>query len=97
MSTEQQKQLALRIQYLKLKRITELNNKLRGELTRERITASNACLAIINYTSNHTDYTLPEIWGYIEPGKNHLRSAMALRNRHGSSTHVDDGGCCTIS
>lgn len=75
---QQQQQLSLKIKQLKLKRINELNNKLRKELSRERITASNACLTIINYTSNTKDYTLPELWGYPVAGSNHFIEGLKM-------------------
>lgn len=93
---QQQQQLMVKIKYLKLKRINDLNEKLRSELSRDRITASNACLSLINYTTNHTDYTLPDVWGHLEPGKNHFRDAVRLRRANKHSTQSDSGGCCTI-
>ncbi|SMN20164.1 similar to Saccharomyces cerevisiae YJR086W STE18 G protein gamma subunit [Maudiozyma saulgeensis] len=93
---EQQQQLAVKIKYLKLKRINDLNDKLRAELSRDRITASNACLSMINYTSNNTDYTLPDVWGHIEPGKNHFRNSVRLRGTNRPSNSADSVGCCTI-
>ncbi|CAI1520359.1 hypothetical protein SEUBUCD646_0J02770 [Saccharomyces eubayanus] len=92
---EQQQQLSLKIKQLKLKRINELNNKLRKELSRERITASNACLTIINYTSNTKDYALPELWGYPSAGSNHFREGLrkAQKNNHLSNSN---NACCTL-
>lgn len=94
--TEQQQQLALRIKYLKLKRINDLNGKLRNELGRDRITASNASLSVINYTLNNVDYVLPDIWGYPDPGVNHFRNSLKMTraNRHPAS--AQSAGCCTI-
>lgn len=93
MNFDQQKELQLKIKYLKLKRINELNNKLRNELSRERITASNACLTIINYTSSERDYELPEIWGYPPQGSNHFRNNL---QRPINASHSNSNGCCTI-
>ncbi|CAB4253287.1 similar to Saccharomyces cerevisiae YJR086W STE18 G protein gamma subunit [Maudiozyma barnettii] len=93
---QQQEQLAVRIKYLKLKRINDLNEKLRSELSRERITASNACLSLINFTTNNTDYTLPDVWGHLEPGKNHFRETVRLRRANRPSASADSTGCCTI-
>ncbi|CAI4034485.1 hypothetical protein SMKI_10G2780 [Saccharomyces mikatae IFO 1815] len=91
---QQQQQLSLKIKQLKLKRINELNNKLRKELSRERITASNACLTIINYTSNTKDYALPELWGYPTTGSNHFREG--LKNQKNSQMSHSNNVCCTI-
>lgn len=92
---QQQQQLSLKIKQLKLRRINELNNKLRKELSRERITASNACLTIINYTSNTKDYTLPELWGYPTAGSNHFIEGLknAQKNSQMSSSN---SACCTL-
>lgn len=95
----QDQQLSLKIKYLKLKRVDGLNNRLRGELSRERITASNACLSIVNYVSTHSDYAIPEIWGYPDPGTNHFRDGQRLKLRqspgqvHGPG---NDPTCCII-
>lgn len=93
-----QEALSYKIKCLKLRRINELNDKLRDELGRERITASNACLALVNYVSTHADYTLPEIWGYPPPGSNHFaRKRTTNRGRssqdNGNST---SDACCAI-
>jgi guanine nucleotide-binding protein subunit gamma len=77
---------------LKLKRINELNKKLKDTLSRDRIYASNASYSIINYTQQNKDYTLPEIWGHMEPGQNPFRNNRLQRN--GGSEGQD--GCCTI-
>lgn len=92
-----QELLSYKIKCLKLRRISELNDKLRDELSRERITASNACLAIVNYVSTHTDYSLPEIWGYPPPGSNHFvygtqRKGRSVQERERSTSN----GCCGI-
>lgn len=99
----QDEQLSLKIKYLKLKRVNGLNNKLRGELSRERITASNACLAIVNHVSMHRDYVIPDIWGYPKPGTNHFREARKLHLGQPSrqagrpdGAGEGDAACCTI-
>ncbi|SCU91184.1 LADA_0F08570g1_1 [Lachancea dasiensis] len=87
----------LKIQYLKLKRIKELNQRLKQELARERITASNACLSIIDYATSHTDYTLPEIWGYPAPGSNpHTMHGSSSNRRAQVRGSGADGICCII-
>lgn len=93
-------QLQLKIKYLKLKRINELNNNLRNELSRDRITASNASLTIINYCKNEIDYTLPELWGYPELNSNHFRVNNNLTNgfrRAQANANSDANGCCIIT
>lgn len=92
-----QELLSYKIKGLKLRRINELNDKLRDELGRERITASNACLAISNYVSTHRDYTLPEIWGYPPPGSNHFADATNKKRRSLQETgQSTSSACCTI-
>lgn len=83
----QQKLLAL-----KLKRITELNNRLKETLSKDRIYASNASYSIIDYTQSNKDYTIPEIWGHLQPGENPFRNNKFQQK---SSTGQDQG-CCTI-
>ncbi|CAD6632923.1 XXYS1_4_G0010920.mRNA.1.CDS.1 [Saccharomyces cerevisiae] len=92
---QQQQQLSLKIKQLKLKRINELNNKLRKELSRERITASNACLTIINYTSNTKDYTLPELWGYPVSGSNHFIEGLKNAQKNSQMSN-SNSVCCTL-
>ncbi|KAL3230198.1 Guanine nucleotide-binding protein subunit gamma [Nakaseomyces bracarensis] len=87
---DSQQQLDLKINQLKLKRINELNDKLRSELQRDRITASNACLSLINYTTRKKDYALPELWGYPPRGTNHFRDAMTAAGQQDVNT------CCII-
>lgn len=57
---------------LKLKRINELNNRLKDTLSKDRIYASNASYSIIDYTQSHKDYAIPEIWGIYNQVKIHL-------------------------
>ncbi|CEP64576.1 Ste18p LALA0_S12e02102g [Lachancea lanzarotensis] len=87
----------LKIQSLKLKRINELNRKLKEELARERITASNACLSIIDYATSHKDYAIPEVWGYPMAGSNpHRTNASGLHRRAHREAGSADNTCCTL-
>lgn len=94
--------LPIKIQLLKLKRINELNEKLKGELQRDRITASNACLNLIDYTTTNKDFTLPEIWGYPKPGENPFRDSLnanfsaSKRNINTRNNYNTSNGCCNI-
>lgn len=93
----EEQDIPLKIQHLKLKRINELNKKLKEELIRERITASNACLSIIDYATSRKDYALPELWGYPAPGSNpHRINSRNLRRRSVKGA-PQDAGCCIIS
>ena len=98
---QQQEQLMYKIQYLKLRRILELNNKLRQELSRERITASNACLKIIDYTTSTRDFAVPALWGFPERNTNPYNNNSAKKfNQYsslgGSGLSSQDETCCTI-
>lgn len=84
-------ELSYKLQLLKLKRIQELNNKLRKELARERITASNACLSLIDYTGTHLDYIIPDLWGYPQQGENPF--TVGKMKAKGQD---NDNGCCSI-
>ncbi|CCE63152.1 hypothetical protein TPHA_0E00570 [Tetrapisispora phaffii CBS 4417] len=89
-------QIALKIQYLKLKRINELNNTLKTELARERITASNASLNLINYTTTKEDFVISEIWGYPKPGSNHFRNSLSAGLSRKRVNVNSNDACCTI-
>ncbi|SCW00135.1 LAFE_0B10220g1_1 [Lachancea fermentati] len=86
----------IRIEHLKLKRINELNKKLRQELSRERISASNACLSIIDYTTSKRDYAIPDIWGYPAPGTNPYRENIKALQKLKSKSSQDSNTCCII-
>ncbi|CCH62740.1 hypothetical protein TBLA_0I00810 [Henningerozyma blattae CBS 6284] len=90
--SQQQQQLNLKIKYLKLKRINELNNNLKNELQRDRIHSSNACLNLINFTSEEKDFTLPDIWGYAPT--NHFR--VTNTQPHHQAQLSSDNACCSI-
>ncbi len=79
---------------LKLKRINELNNRLKDTLSKDRIYASNASYSIIDYTQSHKDYAIPEIWGNLQPGENPFRNNRFQQKTGGGGQ--DQGGCCTI-
>ncbi|SCV03926.1 LANO_0G07096g1_1 [Lachancea nothofagi CBS 11611] len=88
--------IPLKIQYLKLKRINELNRKLKQELARDRITASNACLSIIDFATSHKDYAIPEIWGHPMPGSNPHRINNPNLHRRAQRGSSSDSSCCVI-
>ncbi|KAI1812094.1 GGL domain-containing protein [Poronia punctata] len=48
---------------LKLRRLTELNSRLREDLERERIPVSQAAKSIIAYCNSTRDYMVPSVWG----------------------------------
>ncbi|KAK4092548.1 hypothetical protein Purlil1_3169 [Purpureocillium lilacinum] len=54
---------------LKLRRLTELNNRLREDLERERIPVSTAAKSIIAYCNGTRDYMVPSVWGAVPKGE----------------------------
>lgn len=96
-------QLKYKINYLKLKRISELNQNLKEELMRERITSSNASLQIMYYTTDifsGKDYTVPSLYGYPPPGANPLNNIhQTFHNQNNSRTYANSNpepNCCTL-
>ncbi|KAF8477575.1 GGL domain-containing protein [Kalaharituber pfeilii] len=51
---------------LKLRRLTELNIRLREDLDRPRVKVSEACQSMINYTKNTKDFMVPSTWGQVD-------------------------------
>ncbi|RKF59181.1 Guanine nucleotide-binding protein subunit gamma [Erysiphe neolycopersici] len=69
---------------LKLRRLTELNTRLREDLERERIPVSQAAKSILNYTNSSTkDYMIPSIWGSVD-------------KKDDPYTPQQSGGCCVV-
>ncbi|APA10605.1 hypothetical protein sscle_06g053750 [Sclerotinia sclerotiorum 1980 UF-70] len=68
---------------LKLRRLTELNNRLREDLERERIPVSQAAKSIIQYTSQTKDFMVPSIWGTVD-------------KKDDPYAPQQSGGCCLV-
>ncbi|KAI5465583.1 GGL domain-containing protein [Mariannaea sp. PMI_226] len=68
---------------LKLRRLTELNNRLREDLERERIPVSTASKSIIAYCNGTRDYMVPSVWGAIPKGEDPYAPQQS-------------GGCCVV-
>ncbi|PMD58282.1 guanine nucleotide-binding protein gamma subunit [Hyaloscypha bicolor E] len=68
---------------LKLRRLTELNSRLREDLERERIPVSQAAKSTISYTNGTKDFMVPSIWGGIPKGEDPYVVQTS-------------GGCCTV-
>ncbi|KAI9756850.1 MAG: hypothetical protein M4579_003686 [Chaenotheca gracillima] len=51
---------------LKLRRLTELNLRLREDLDRPRIKVSEAAMGLITYTSQTRDFMVPQMWGNVD-------------------------------
>ncbi|CUS09229.1 unnamed protein product [Tuber aestivum] len=50
---------------LKLRRLTELNARLREDLDRPRVKVSEACHSMIAHTRNTKDFMVPSTWGQV--------------------------------
>ncbi|CAF9909252.1 MAG: hypothetical protein ALECFALPRED_005428 [Alectoria fallacina] len=48
---------------LKLRRLNELNSRLREDLERPRIKVSEASMSLIQYCTNTKDFMVPSMWG----------------------------------
>lgn len=68
---------------LKLRRLTELNNRLREDLERERIPVSQAAKSIIAYCNSTRDYMVPSVWGAVPKGEDPYAPQQS-------------GGCCVV-
>ncbi|KAL6859573.1 GGL domain-containing protein [Trichoderma novae-zelandiae] len=68
---------------LKLRRLTELNNRLREDLDRERIPISTASKSIIAYCNGTRDYMVPSVWGTVPKGEDPYAPQQS-------------GGCCVV-
>ncbi|KAH8880697.1 hypothetical protein GQ53DRAFT_754819 [Thozetella sp. PMI_491] len=68
---------------LKLRRLTELNTRLREDLDRERIPVSQAARSIIAYCNSTRDYMVPSVWGVVPKGEDPYAPQQS-------------GGCCTV-
>ncbi|KAI1777890.1 GGL domain-containing protein [Hypoxylon cercidicola] len=68
---------------LKLRRLTELNSRLREDLERERIPVSQAARSIIAYCNSTKDYMVPSVWGAVPRGEDPYAPPT-------------NGGCCLV-
>ncbi|KAK4238143.1 GGL domain-containing protein [Achaetomium macrosporum] len=68
---------------LKLRRLTELNSRLREDLERERIPVSQAAKSIIAYCNSTRDYMVPSVWGQVPKGDDPYAPQQ-------------NGGCCVV-
>jgi len=68
---------------LKLRRLTELNVRLREDLDRPRVKVSEAAIGLINYTTQTKDFMVPSIWGQVD-------------KREDPYAPQQSGGCCTV-
>ncbi|KAF2717626.1 hypothetical protein K431DRAFT_306798 [Polychaeton citri CBS 116435] len=70
---------------LKLRRLTELNQRLQEDLNRRRIPVSEAAMDLIAFTDKEPkDFMVPSKWGTIN------------KNEDPYAPQQQGGGCCTI-
>ncbi|KAG5513890.1 hypothetical protein PMAC_000512 [Pneumocystis sp. 'macacae'] len=51
---------------MKLRRMCELNQRLKEDLERPRIPVSEACQSLIMFATSTKDPMLPSIWGHVD-------------------------------
>jgi len=68
---------------LKLRRLNELNSRLKEDLERPRIKVSEASMSLIQYTNTTKDFMVPSIWGQVE-------------KREDPYAPQQSGGCCSV-
>ncbi|MDI1488423.1 MAG: Guanine nucleotide-binding protein subunit gamma [Ramalina farinacea] len=68
---------------LKLRRLNELNSRLREDLDRPRIKVSEASMSLIQYCTNTKDFMVPSMWGSVD-------------KREDPYAPQQSNGCCTV-
>lgn len=79
---------------IKLRRLTELNARLREDLDRPRISVSEACEALIAYTKVTKDYMVPSVWGQVGKGEDrkYFSGWLGFFHRASQSDRIHFGG-----
>ncbi|EXJ74251.1 hypothetical protein Z517_02890 [Fonsecaea pedrosoi CBS 271.37] len=70
---------------LKLRRLQELNSRLKEDLERPRVKVAEASMSLINYCNQTRDYMVPSVWGQVD------RKEDPYNPQSGGSE-----GCCTV-
>lgn len=68
---------------LKLRRLNELNDRLKEDLERPRITIFEASMSLIEYCNSTRDFMVPSLWGTVD-------------KREDPYTPQQSKGCCTV-
>ncbi|KAK2765355.1 Guanine nucleotide-binding protein subunit gamma [Arachnomyces sp. PD_36] len=68
---------------LKLRRLNELNLRLKEDLDRPRVKVSEASSSLINYCNATRDFMVPSVWGQVD-------------KREDPYAPQQSGGCCII-
>lgn len=51
---------------LKLRRLQELNTRLKEDLERPRVKVAEASMSLITYCNGTKDYMVPSVWGQLD-------------------------------
>ncbi|KAK7020422.1 G-protein gamma subunit [Favolaschia claudopus] len=62
---------------LKLRRLTEHNQRLREDLARPRVRVSEASASLIRYCKTTKDHLVPSVWGSRGQGRGSIRSSCS--------------------
>ncbi|MCJ1243095.1 Guanine nucleotide-binding protein subunit gamma [Trapelia coarctata] len=68
---------------LKLRRLNELNMRLKEDLERPRIKVSEASMSLIQYCNTTRDFMVPSLWGQVD-------------RREDPYAPQPSGGCCAV-
>ncbi|KAI9894417.1 MAG: Guanine nucleotide-binding protein subunit gamma [Vezdaea aestivalis] len=68
---------------LKLRRLTELNLRLREDLDRPRVRVSDAADSLVAYTKQTKDFMVPSVWGPVD-------------KREDPYAPPKNNGCCVV-
>ena len=79
---------------IKLRRLTELNTRLREDLDRPRIKVSEACESLIAYTKTSKDYMVPSVWGQIDKKEDRISTIICILTIAYVSQSTTNAGIC---
>ena len=80
---------------IKLRRLTELNTRLREDLDRPRINVSEACAQLIAYTKTTKDYMVPSVWGNIDKKEDRKYCMLLMLMTAYVTQSTSSGGMCS--
>lgn len=73
---------------LKLRRLQELNTRLKEDLERPRVKVAEASNSLITYCNQTRDYMVPSVWGQVD------KKDDPYNPQAGASG--GEGGCCVV-
>ncbi|KAL6240513.1 hypothetical protein RBB50_012531 [Rhinocladiella similis] len=68
-----------------MRRLQELNSRLKEDLERPRVKVAEASMSLINYCNQTRDYMVPSVWGHVD------RKEDPYNPQSGGSD-----GCCSV-